>query len=669
MRRLWQASCAHDGLSSRRAEGRFMTAYAGGWVRAVSYAAVAALAICGALFTLTVAAGGVTSGSRHVMAAVTDGGLTTPTANVPPSSSTWLAAIDSARAGEGVGAMPVSLSALKALPVPEQIFVLTNLERTGRGLAPIAAMTAQLDGYSETGANLGEDPVVPTGASLAGAGPIAQWASNWIGGSTTALAADYRWMYQDGYGSGNLACPTPSAPGCWAHRRNILLHSLHCSTGAPTYYMGAADNASVSQGSLAELLAGTCASHAPSDETITWAEALAAAEPPAPPPTSFNTYIRIYGATPDATAAAELEHQFPATGGECPGTTGTRAVILATDASYPDALASAYLARYLNTGTLLTPPTSLSSAALAAIHEEGITKVYVVGGSFAISTAVVDQLESTDADICGGGTATPKSIVVTRIAGSTQYDTAEKIAEIPPASNVGAASFSGAYAGTNSAGGAGRYNDTAGLASAEPSGTAPLPTAIVATGKGYQDAEAASTMAYAERFPILLTTPTTLASQASSAIGALGIKQVIVIGGPYAVANSVVNSLEHLGVPVLRIAGLTYSGTSTELADFETASGGGGLGWTGTGSVTVARGNGFTDGLAGAVVAADGPLSGSPEPLVLTLNPTSAGSALNSFLHAAGTAGLDGVKVSHFTILGGPFAITQATINTMGADL
>ena len=386
------------------------------------------------------------------------------------------------------------------------------------------------------------------------------------------------------------------------------------------------------------------------------------------PSTSTGTTSRIYGSTSDATAAYELEHQFVFSTGKCPA---TGAVVLATDATYADALSSAYLARYLGTGTLLTPPTSLSPVTLTAIHEEGITKVYVVGGPLAISTAVVGELEATPADSCGGGSTGSADIQVTRIWGATQYTTAEKIARTPPASNVGTAAFSGAYGGLNSAGGDGRYNDTAGQGSAAPSVATALSTAILATGKGFQDAMSASTMAYAERFPILLTTPSALSSQTSAAIGALGIRQVVVMGGQLAVSNSVIASLENLGLSVLRVAGATCSGTSVELAGFEaaTTAGGEGLGWRGTGALTVARGNGFTDGLAGAVVAADGPSAASLEPLVLTLDPTVVGPALAAFLHTAGTLGIGGVRVTYFTILGGPLAITTSTVSAMEADL
>lgn len=383
------------------------------------------------------------------------------------------------------------------------------------------------------------------------------------------------------------------------------------------------------------------------------------------------TATRIDGPTADATAADELEHEFAYRTGRCPGSTGTRPVVLATDATYPDALSSAYLARYLGTGALLTPTAALSTATLTAIHMEGITRVYVVGGSFAVSTAVVDQLASTPADGCGGTSTGAGDIRVTRIWGTTQYTTAEKIAEVAPASNVGKAAFPDAYAGTNTDGGEGVYNDTAGNASAGPSTSAALPTAIVATGTNYQDAEAASTLSYADRLPILLTTPSTLSSQTASAISTLGVRQVIVMGGQFAVSDAVVSSIEGQGVAVLRVGGQTFSATSVALAEFETgsASGGAGLGWAGTGALTVARGDAFTDGLAGAVVAAGAPAAIAPEPLVLTLSPTGVGTALASFLRTAGSVGIGGARVTALTVLGGALALSTTTVDAMESQL
>lgn len=387
--------------------------------------------------------------------------------------------------------------------------------------------------------------------------------------------------------------------------------------------------------------------------------------------TSFAPFTRIYGQTADATATQELAHQFTYQSGKCPGVTGTRSVVLATDATYPDALASAYLARYLGTGTLLTPTGSLNPVTTTAIKDEGITHVYVVGGPLAVSTAVENDLKSLPAYSCGGASplSTAKLVQVTRISGQTEYTTAEDIATFVPQTHDASLDVSGAYSGTNSTGGVGKYNTTAGQGATSPSGSGALRTAIVATAAGFQDAEAASTLAYAEDLPILLTTPSVLSAQVSAAISNLSIRQVIVMGGQLAVSNAVVTSLEALGVSVLRIAGTDYTDTAAELAGFETTASPTGLGWKGTGSLTVARGTFFTDGLAGAVVAADGPTSASPQPLVLTLSPMTVGTGLANLLKQAGTTGLGGTKVTSLTILGGSLAITQTVVNAMAGDL
>lgn len=389
---------------------------------------------------------------------------------------------------------------------------------------------------------------------------------------------------------------------------------------------------------------------------------------------------RLYGSTPDATAAAELEHQFDAEATACPGRPGARPVVLATDSGYPDALSSAYLASSLGTGELLTPTGSLSAATAAAIRLEGITEVYIVGGSLAVSNSVSQELGSMLAYDCGGSTpltsAGPVHMEVTRIAGTSEYQTAEWVAEYPTAGTVGLLDVAGAYAGTDQVGGSGKYNDTAGNGSAVPATASDLPTAIVATGHSFQDAESASVLSYADRLPILLTTPTSLSPQVSSVISELGIKQVIVIGGPLAVSDGTVSSLESLGLSVLRIAGQSATDTAVQLAQFEMASKTArlGAGWAGSGGVTVARADYFTDGLAGAVVAAGAGRQHThvPEPLLLCTNPSTVGQYLSRFLSSAGRTGIDGDaadQVSSITILGGPGAVSPSIVTTMTGDL
>jgi putative cell wall-binding protein len=373
---------------------------------------------------------------------------------------------------------------------------------------------------------------------------------------------------------------------------------------------------------------------------------------------------RIAGTTPDGTAAKALESVFPGNRGTCPGTTGNRPVVLATDEHFPDALAASYLEKWLGTGMLLTPTASLTNVTLTALQVEGITHVYVVGGPLAVSTAVVTQLQNSFAYQCGGATRTGSHLTVTRIYGTTQYTTAEDIAKTPGSAFVGSFNLHGAY---------GLYNDTTGKSSAAPA-TGSLRTAVLASGAGFQDAEAAATLAYAEDLPLLLTTPTALSGQALSAMQTLGVTQVILMGGPLAVSNAVVTALVAHRISVVRVAGTDYTDTAGQLADMElgSATGHKGFAWTPTGGVTVAQGHFYSDGLAGAVVSAHGGATGAgPQPLLLTENPTTVGTPLTNFLRGAGTSGIDGdgTPVSSLTILGGPLAVTTAVVNAMLNDL
>lgn len=400
---------------------------------------------------------------------------------------------------------------------------------------------------------------------------------------------------------------------------------------------------------------------------------------------------RIAGATADATAVKLLETSYEATTGGAragDGTTAptgcvglhtndsdTRPVVLATTADYQDALSSQYLAEYLDTGVLLTPTSKLSSVTQAALRTEGVTQVDVVGGDLAISTAVVAQLKATPAYSCGGaGTLETSSggvrtITVTRIAGDTAAETAAAVDERVPESHDGTVSLAGAYAGTDPTGGMGRYNDTSGAASPAASTSVAVPTAIVASDAEYQDAMAASALSYDEALPIVLTTATTLAAAAKGTVATLGIKQAIVMGGPLAVTNAVVTSLEGLGVEVLRVAGHTYTDTAVQLAQLEsnTTEGGLGLGWAGT-KMAVARGNGFTDGLVGAVVAGK-----VPEPVLLTESPTAVGQYLTAFLKDQAKTGIDGQgatrRVRALTVCGGTLAVSPAVYSQMEADI
>jgi putative cell wall-binding protein len=465
------------------------------------------------------------------------------------------------------------------------------------------------------------------------------------------------------------------------------------STGPATYTLS----------NLAVDTSGTGAGPVTVKVTFTAGSGTPTATSPIGPVTAFTVgqATQIYGQTANATAAAEFETAFPYGKGDCPA---TGAAVLATSQFYSDALVASYMAENLGTGILLTDTNTLSSSALTALRLEGITTVYVVGGPDAVSSAVVNQLESTPSYTCGGtsertlasGATQDLKVVQTegQTYGQTLFGTSKDIAEYFGSGAVGSLSIDGAY---------GMYNNTtpAGNETSAPNTTAALPTAIVATGGGFQDAISASGLAYAEHLPILLAPTSTMPASLQTtgmndleaAINDLGIKQVIVVGGPDAVSNTVVSDLESsTGVSVLRIAGQDYTATATELADFEanaslnSAGEAEGLGNSASGAtvdygkiatVAVARGDFYTDALAGSpitggVVDGAAPTTDTPIPQLLTENPSTVGQYLTTFLNGAGTVGIDNQStdiVSSLKVFGGPEAVQPSTISAMENDL
>lgn len=163
-----------------------------------------------------------------------------------------LQAIDNARFDEGLPAMTLP-SNWGQLDPDEQLFVVTNLERTARGLPALTAMATALDGAARQGAGADDDPSPPPGF------PYSQWGSNWAGAVGNPLEAMYLWMYDDGLGSANVDCTAGNQSGCWGHRKNVLL-GLPCQTCV----MGTAwvDDGYSGDPSMTELLVETSGSPA-----------------------------------------------------------------------------------------------------------------------------------------------------------------------------------------------------------------------------------------------------------------------------------------------------------------------------------------------------------------------------------------------------------------------
>ena len=233
-----------------------------------------------------------TSAPSRVSLGSSEPSLTNPSNNLPPSpdftgdgACAFLAlddndacnqdvvdAIDNARmALESLPPVALSAAAYGAMTVPEQLFVIANLERLDRGGAPIAGLTTQLDAIAQTGADNSTDPSFNGTEQLTGGAARVNGGANWAAGTSNPLGSDYFWMYDDGGAS------------AWGHRDNILSDyatpSL-CGSSGIQNYMGAGDttSGSVVEGtdygpSFTEIFIGACGA-TPTDVVLTWPQAL-----------------------------------------------------------------------------------------------------------------------------------------------------------------------------------------------------------------------------------------------------------------------------------------------------------------------------------------------------------------------------------------------------------
>lgn len=166
-----------------------------------------------------------------------------------------LVSIDAARySEEGLAPLRFDAARFNLLDVPEQVFVVTNLERVSRGLYPATAMVARLDALATDAARHDEDPV-DNSASFSSI-----WSSAPASLGQSAFFADFGWMYDDGpppqFIFRNVDCARAGESGCWGHRDNILSNPLAAApaTGCPKtmvtgtgYDAHSADGPSVTQ--------------------------------------------------------------------------------------------------------------------------------------------------------------------------------------------------------------------------------------------------------------------------------------------------------------------------------------------------------------------------------------------------------------------------------------
>jgi putative cell wall-binding protein len=135
--------------------------------------------------------------------------------------------------------------------------------------------------------------------------------------------------------------------------------------------------------------------------------------PPASPPT-YTGVARVAGPDRVTTSIAGSQHEFPG----APSSFTANAVVLVGSSDAIDGLTGAPLAAAVRAPLLYTSSDAVAANVLAEIHRVlgSSGKVYLLGGTAVISTAVETQLQN-------GGYATQ------RIAGADRYSTAVAIAE------------------------------------------------------------------------------------------------------------------------------------------------------------------------------------------------------------------------------------------------
>ncbi len=146
--------------------------------------------------------------------AVPNACVTAPTGGICEAAA--VAALNRASTSLGLGSYRLPRGFV-SLPASRQLLVLANIDRARYGMRQLTGLNADVNSAAAHGMLTDSDPVYPSGLP-AGAG----WTSNWAGGAPNALFAYYLWMYDDGYGGGNIDCQAPTSSGCWGHRHNIL---------------------------------------------------------------------------------------------------------------------------------------------------------------------------------------------------------------------------------------------------------------------------------------------------------------------------------------------------------------------------------------------------------------------------------------------------------------
>ena len=223
-------------------------------------------------------------------------------------------------------------------------------------------------------------------------------------------------------------------------------------------------------------------------------------------------------------------------------------VVVATGEGFKDALAAAGLAGLDGGPVVLTAGKSLSKQAEAQLKALKPSKIYVAGGTFAVSDGVLSAIQRVT------------GVTPTRVFGQTSASTSAELALA----------------------GKGRWDGTA----------------IIATNKSFKDALSVAPISYAKRWPILLAdNGKSLNADVVKALKDCGIRRAYIVGGKLAVTENVERQLKAAGVELAdRLSGANGPATSRAIADFALGNG------LTVANMAFATSQNFPDALAGAAL-------------------------------------------------------------------
>jgi SpoIID/LytB domain protein len=214
--------------------------------------------------------------------------------------------------------------------------------------------------------------------------------------------------------------------------------------------------------------------------------------PPPPPPVEFQI-DRWWGRDRYVTAVEISKANFPS---------GASSVFVATGEKFPDAVAAAPLSYARNAPVLLSKTSTIPQETIDEIRRLNPGRIYILGGTTAVSTAVATRLEGL--------------APVTRVWGHDRYATA---AEISRATYPGGADV-----------------------------------VYVATGRNFPDPLVGAPLAGHNGGPILLTDGNALTGETLSELTRLAPSSIVVIGAGTSVSQTVVDQLKG-HAPVVGISG------------------------------------------------------------------------------------------------------------------